>query len=100
MKTARGVVSDGLLFAMMFKGLPDGFRAFSTIATQKTADINFSDFKAYLRSYEKSEKCGVIHSNNERLMKLVPKNPQNDLKCFGCGSYERKKFSVQTEELK
>ena len=64
------------------KGLSDGLRSFSTVVTQKTADLKFSEFKASLRSYEEYEKCRVIYSNNERVMKMASKNHQNDLNCL------------------
>ena len=35
LKAAGEVISDSLLTAMVLKGLPDGFRAFSTVITQK-----------------------------------------------------------------
>ena len=35
LKAAGEVIIDSLLTAMVLKGLPDGFRAFSTVITQK-----------------------------------------------------------------
>ena len=46
LKTAGNVVSDGFLVAMVLKDLPDGFRAFSTVVTQNTADLQFFDFES------------------------------------------------------
>ena len=56
LKQAEEVVSDGLLVAMMMKGLPDSYRSFCTIITRTDSEkMNFQKFKSSLKSYEESE---------------------------------------------
>ena len=54
MKEAGKVINDGLLIAMVLKGLPSNFKPFTTVTTQKKK-VTFSEFKVCLRSYEEIE---------------------------------------------
>lgn len=54
-------VSDGLLVAMVLKGLPEDYKAFSTVITQREKTVTFSEFKIALRNYEENEKCRSSH---------------------------------------
>ena len=56
LRNAGEVVSDSLLICMLLKGLPDDYKAFSTIIIQK-GEMEFSNFKVALRNYEETEKC-------------------------------------------
>ena len=56
LKTTGENISDSLLVAMVLKGLPQRFRTFVTVITQKEKDANFTEFKIALRSYEETEK--------------------------------------------
>ncbi|GAB1597271.1 hypothetical protein Ahia01_000003500 [Argonauta hians] len=49
------VVSDGLLTAMVIKGLPREYQAFTTVITQREKPITFQQFKVALRNYEDTE---------------------------------------------
>ena len=80
LKTAGETISDSLLIAMLLKGLPDEFRAFCTVITQKEKDLTFSEFKRYLRSYAESEKCRSS-SSEDRVLKSVSKL---QITCFRC----------------
>ena len=81
LKQADEVVSDGLLTAMVLKGLPDSYKAFCTIITQTDSDkMNFSKFKTALRSYEETE--------NSRKDSTMASNNRDDvykLSCYKCG---------------
>ena len=55
MKEAGEVISDGLLIAMILKGLPPNFKPFTMVITQKKKTLTFSEFKVYLRSYEETK---------------------------------------------
>ena len=78
LKQAKEVVSDGLLVAMILKGLPDSYKAFCTIITQSDSEsLNFQKFKSSLRSYEESEKSRTMHSeNSDEVFSLI---------CYNCG---------------
>ena len=67
-----------MLIAMVLKGLPDSYKAFSTIITQTDSDkMNFQKFKASLRSYEESE---LSRTDN-----AVEKDTVFSTNCFKCG---------------
>ncbi|CAL4095811.1 unnamed protein product, partial [Meganyctiphanes norvegica] len=55
LKAAGETISDSLLIAMVLKGLPQEYKTFSTVVTQKDA-MSFKDFKISLRSCEETEK--------------------------------------------
>ena len=78
LKQAKENVSEGLLIAMVLKGLPDSYKAFSTIITQADEDkMDFQKFKVSLRSYEESE---AARSGPE-----TSKDDVFSLNCFRCG---------------
>ena len=49
-------LSDGLLVAMVLKGLPESFKPFSIHVTQSDETMRFAEFKTKLRSYDDIEK--------------------------------------------
>ena len=50
LKMAKEQISDSLLVAMVFKGLPSEFKPFAPVITQKDKPVSFSNFKTALRS--------------------------------------------------
>jgi hypothetical protein len=52
LKAAKEVISDGLLIAMVLKGLPSAYKTFSTVVIQRENQMNFGDFKIALRNHE------------------------------------------------
>ena len=56
LKHAGEVIQDSLLVAMVLKGLPQEFKPFTTVVTQKEKATTFSEFKVALRNYEDTEK--------------------------------------------
>lgn len=98
LKNAGETISDSLLIAMILKGLPDDFKAFSTVVTQKKEDMNFKNFKSSLRSYEESEKCRLASSaNDDRVMQMKSSAYKSSypIKCFKCGKEGHKKFQCR-----
>ena len=50
-------ISDGLLVAMLLKGLPPHFKSFVAVVTQSDKNWSFKDLKSSLRDYEDTEKA-------------------------------------------
>ena len=62
LKAANEVVSDSLLIAMVLKGLPEKFNAFTTIISQQDPNkLDFQQFKKSLRSYDENERSREAH---------------------------------------
>ena len=103
LKTAKEAVSDSLLIAMVIKGLPDSYKAFTTVITQNKDEPKFSDFKKSLRSYEESEKCRSSNAmSNDNVMAVKSKSIMNRpginevLKCFACSGIGHRKSQCPT----
>ena len=45
LREAGEIVSDGLLIAMVLKGLPSNFKPFQTVITQRDKSMMFTEFK-------------------------------------------------------
>ena len=63
-------LSDGLIIAMVLKGLPRTFNAFSIYVTHSSKGVTFSEFKTQLRSFEDTDKYHQ-NSNDDNVMKLT-----------------------------
>jgi len=61
------VVSDGLLIAMILKGLPLAYKTFCTVTTQKDNDHMFAEFKVALRSFEETEKQICLRDRDQSI---------------------------------
>ena len=92
LKEAKETVSDALLIAMVLKGLPDEYRPFIAVATQKEGQT-FQDFKSTLRGYEETEKSRAKKDDRpDSVLKVrvggaAAKGAASEVrKCYGCGS--------------
>ncbi len=61
LKNAKEILSDGLVIAMILKGLPEAYKPFVVHVTQSTNEITFAMFKSQLKSFEETEKFKILH---------------------------------------
>ncbi len=83
LRNAKETLSDGLIIAMILKGLPDTYKPFAIHVTQSASEITFAHFKSMLRSFEETEK---FHAKPivEQIMKAEAPLLQT-VTCYGCG---------------
>ena len=55
LRNAGETVSDGLLIAMVLKGLPSEYKPFEVVVTQNDTSQTFPKFKVALRNFEETE---------------------------------------------
>ena len=96
LRNAGETLSDGLLVAMVLKGLPESFKPFAIHVTQRDETMQFSEFKTKLRSYEDTEKMRAEADDNVmnvRQRRARPDRPADrgaersaaEVVCFKCG---------------
>ena len=56
LRNAKETLSDGLMKAMILKGLPESYKPLAIHVTKSTSEITFTEFKVQLRSFEETEK--------------------------------------------
>ena len=56
LRNSKETLSDGLIIAMILKGLPESYKQLAIHITQSTSEITFTEFKVQLRSFEETEK--------------------------------------------
>lgn len=81
LRNAKEVINDGLIIAMILKGLPEYYKPFAIYIARSTEQITFTQFKSKLRSYEETEKfdCKPKADN-------VMKVDISTVTCYGCGN--------------
>ena len=82
LKNAKEKLSDGLVIAMILKGLPDAHKPFVVHVTQSASEITFPMFKCQLKSFEETEKFHY-KPKTDQVMKI--ESLSNSVNCFGCG---------------
>ena len=81
LRSAEESLSDGLIVAMILKGLPESFKPLVVHVTQSPTEVTFSQFKSHLRSFEETERLRT-KPKADQVMKV------NSPTCHGCGSTE------------
>ena len=98
LRNAGETLGDGLLVAMILKGLPASFKPFAIHVAHTDDNITFAEFKTKLRSFEETEKNAAESSDS--VMKTqgrVGRRPaktttrdrckdDTDIVCFKCGT--------------
>lgn len=103
LKNVGETVSDSLLTAMVLKGLPSDFKTFSTVVTQRDAEMIFTDFKVALRNFEETEKCLQATAGTEKdcVMNTNPTNiHQKNLLCYSCGKPGHRAYECRNKKGK
>lgn len=99
LRNAGETLGDGLLVAMVLKGLPESFKPFSIHVAHTDDKITFAEFKTKLRSFEETEKVKTAESS-DNVMKTQGKTGRQPAKtsargwikddteivCFKCGN--------------
>ena len=86
LKNAKETLSDGLVIAMILKGLPEAYKPFVVHVTQSTNEITFAMFKSQLKSFEETEKFNCKPKIDQIMKTDSPSiSPLNSLTCYGCG---------------
>lgn len=96
LRNAGETISDGLLIAMLLKGLPASYKPFVVVITQSEKQMTFSEFKVALRNFEDTEKTRTDDDGESVVMKATSKpphkinksgnsNPTGNITCFACG---------------
>ena len=97
LRNAGETISDGLLIAMVLKGLPAEYKPFVVVTTQSEKQMSFREFKVTLRNFEDTENARTVddesvvmktyrasmHKTRNHVGKTG--NPTGNLTCFACG---------------
>lgn len=98
LRNAGETMGDGLLVAMILKGLPESFKPFAIHVTHSDEKITFADFKTKLRSFEATEKLST--EPGDSVMKMQGRvgwrpaktntreryKDDTNIVCFKCGT--------------
>ncbi|MEE4247441.1 MAG: reverse transcriptase domain-containing protein [Kangiellaceae bacterium] len=100
LKAAGEDVSDGLLIAMIIKGLPSTYSTFSVLTSQKE-NPSFAEFEAAFRAFEETIKISSAHGKEDQVM-MTPQTSRDqqkkkDIKCYACGKLGHKSFECRSK---
>ena len=95
LKSVGEIISDGLLIAMIMKGLPAEYKPFIVVNTQSEKILTFQKFKVALRNYEENESSSNTDLNTA-VMKLKVRDERSaNIKCYTCGMMGHKSFECK-----
>ena len=97
LKNAGETISDQLLIAMILKGLPQDYKTFTTVVTQRDTPMNFTEFKVAIRNFEENEKCNQ-KCDQDNVMKFKTKD-NTSKSCFNCGKHGHYKFDCPEKNV-
>ena len=103
---AGELISDGLLIAMVMKGLPGEFKPFVVVMNQSQKVMTFPEFKVSLRNYEENERAtsdsavdiNKVMAANFAKMSLS-KEGQKKIVCFTCHKEGHKSINCWKNKL-
>ena len=99
LKKANETVSDSLLIAMVIKGLPDRYRSFNTVISQKdNDDLHFQKFKMAVCTYEENEKARETHCSTDKDTVLNVGHDSNSIQCYPCGTKGHKSYQCNKSQ--
>ena len=84
LRSAKETVSDGLMIAMILKGLPSSFKPFAINISQSSGEDTWIQFKTKLRSFEETENISTPTNDNIMHVKDL-KTETVDIRCYACG---------------
>ena len=100
LKNAGEIISDGLLIAMVLKGLPSSYKPFVVFTTQSSKVKTFQEFKVAIRNFEENERASLanqfdsilkINSRNQNHRNYASKEDNfRKIYCFTCGKQGHK----------
>ena len=79
-RNAKETLSDGLIIAMILKGIPESYIPLAIHITQSTSEITLTLFKVHLRSFEETEKFNTKAIADQVMKTVSPTSPV----CYGC----------------
>lgn len=106
LRSAGEAPSEGLMMAMVMRGLPEKYKPFTLMVTHGDAELTLGQFKAKLRNFEASEDSApATDETGERVLKAqtTPKKKpakrfirdgdgeRNGLVCWRCGEKGHRK---------
>ena len=118
LKNAGEIISDGLLIAMILKGLPSTYKPFVVFTTQSSKVQTFQEFKVAIRNFEENEKA-TLSNQFDSILKINLRNPTyrnysmrednrnypmreenfKRITCFTCGKQGHKSSDCHTNEI-
>ena len=84
------------MIAMVLKGLPENYRTFSTVVTQREKQMKFSEFKMALRNFEETERSRNRSDGTSDENVMLTKQKFNG-NCFKCGKRGHKSRDSQVK---